>query len=547
MKLPASAEVNSTITIAATAFDPDGNLKEMSIYYRFNNGALTLINENPIPVSGFYATAKVDWTPAQTGTYSIQARVEDHDGYRNDSSLGGAKYVVKSVEVVQAGTSQGRAGGQSGGTAGGQSGGATGQSGGSAPSFVSVRTSEKVYRNEFNSLWAGVLDSDGDLDEVQFQYRYKASGTTQWGEWEDLGSAVEVAGSRDTARSRWKPIDDRDYQIRAEVTDEAENSTIRESTRSFEMRQGSPLVLNFFKPDTIYSHEPNALSVYVKDATDNLDEVKFQSKGPSDTDWQDIGSAVEATSDHFFTAEVSWTPTQTGTHKIKVIVTDTSNNKGYYNSSSFTVKAAPRVVGIAIPTVYKNQANTISADVNDDDGDLDNVQFQYQGPTGTSWNNIGSAVSVSGSSDRASISWTPTRTGSHKIRVTVTDDTDKTHTRTTPSFEVEEPPTPPRVRSIRVPSRVYHNQANTLSARVTDINGDLDEALFEYDGPAPGTTWVDIGSDSVSGSSDTASISWTPTLLGTYIIKVTATDEDSNTGNRRSNSFTVECSPVLSN
>ena len=73
VKLPASAEVNSTITIAATAFDPDGNLKEMSIYYRFNNGALTLINENSIPVSGFYATARVDWTPAQTGTYSIQA------------------------------------------------------------------------------------------------------------------------------------------------------------------------------------------------------------------------------------------------------------------------------------------------------------------------------------------------------------------------------------------------------------------------------------------------------------------------------------------
>ena len=220
VKLPDSAEVNSTITIAASAFDPDGNLKEMSIYYRFNNGALTLINENPIPVSGFYATARVDWTPAETGTYSVQASVEDQDGYRNDSSLGGAEYVVESIEVVQAGTSQGGAGGQSGGTAGGQSGGATGQTGGSTPVLRSVRTAEKVYRNESNSLWALVYDSDGDLDEVQFQNRYKASGTTQWGEWEDLGSAVEVSGTLFTARSSWTPIDDRDYQIRAEVTDE---------------------------------------------------------------------------------------------------------------------------------------------------------------------------------------------------------------------------------------------------------------------------------------------------------------------------------------
>ena len=187
--------------------------------------------------------------------------------------------------------------------------------------------------------------------------------------------------------------------------------------------------------------------------------------------------------------------------------------------------------------------------VTDDDGDLDEVEFQYDGPaSGTTWVDIGS-VSVSGTSDTASISWTPTQTGTYKIRVTVTDETDKTDTRTTGSFEVEEPPTPPRVRSITVPSRVYHNQANTLSARVTDVNGDLDEALFQYDGPAPGTTWVDIGSVSVSGTSDTASISWTPTLLGTYRIRVTVSDDTAFTRDRTrtSASFQVECSPVLSN
>ncbi len=173
---------------------------------------------------------------------------------------------------------------------------------------------------------------------MQFQLRYKASGASQWGEWENIGSAVEVSGIFFTARSSWKPIDGRDYGIRATVTDEAGNSATRELTRSFEWRSGSPLVLSFSKSATIYSHEPNALSARVKDATDNLDDVQFQYKGPSDTDWQNIGSAVEATGNHFFTANVNWTPSETGSHQIKVIVTDTSDNESpSYETASFTV------------------------------------------------------------------------------------------------------------------------------------------------------------------------------------------------------------------
>ena len=371
VKLPASVAVNSTVTIAATAYDPDGNLKEMSIYYRFNKGPLTRINDNPIPVSGFYATAKVDWTPAKTGPYTIQASVEDHDGYRNDSSLGGAKYVIESVEVVPAGTSQG--GGAS------QSGGATGQSGGSAPSIRSVSAPDKVYRNESNRISVLVFDTDGDLDEVQFQYRYKASGSSQWGAWGDIGSAVEVSGIRDIAKDSWMPTDDGNYELRATVTDEANKKATSNSTSGFDLRSGSPLVLSFSKPGTIYHQEPNALSAYVKDATDNLDEVQFRYDGPaSGTSWVDIGSAVEATSNHFFTADVSWTPDETGSHKIKVVVTDTSNNQSpSYETSSFTVvSGAPFVVSLPTPSgVLNGVSKTLSATVNDPSGNLKEVQF----------------------------------------------------------------------------------------------------------------------------------------------------------------------------
>ena len=656
VKLPASVEVNSTVAIAASAFDPDGNLKEMDLYYRFNKGPLTLINDSPIPASGFYATAKVEWTPLKMGVYTIQASVEDHDGYHNDSSLGGAKYVTETVNVVQASPSQGDA--IASGFEG-QLSGAKGQSGGSAPRLLSVRTTEKVYLNEYNRMWAVLDDSDGDLDEVQFQSRYKASAATQWGEWKDIGSAVAVSGRRVTVNSKWKPTLTGDYNIRATVTDEANNRATRESTRSFELRMGSPLVLSFTKPGTIYSQEPNALTAKVKDATDNLDDVQFQYDGPgSGTSWLDIGSAVEATSKHHFTAKINWTPTKTGSHKIKVIATDTSDNESpSYETASFTVvSGAPSVVslptpsgvqngvsktlsatvkdpsgnlkeaqfqykgpsdtnwqniGSAVPvtggpganvtaakawipsavgsfkikvvvkdqsnntgsaetsnftvvepptapvvsflfvpsTVYDCEENTIWAIVTDVNGDLKEAQFQYDGPSsGTNWVDIGSTISVSGYSDTATTSWMPTWTGSYKIRATVSDHSTSTSDgiSITPTFTVVSGT--PEVSAITIPSKVYFNQANTLSATVKDPSGNLDEVEFEYDGPAPGTTWVDIGSAvSVSGSSDTASISWTPTLLGTYKIRVTATDEANNTDTGRSNSLTVECSPVLTN
>ena len=566
VKLPASAEANSTITIAATTFDPDGNLKEMSIYYRFNNGDLTLINENPIPVSGFYATAKVDWTPAQTGTYSVQARVEDHDGYRNDSSLGGAVYVVESVEVVRAGTSQGGAGGQSGGTGGGQSGGATGQSGGSDPSIRSVSVPEKVYRNEFNRISASVLDSDGDLDEVQFQYRYKASGTTQWGEWVNIGSAVEVSGSRDTASGSWKPTVDGDYAVQATVTDEAGNSASREN-RGFEMRQGSPLVLSFTKPSTVYSHEANALSARVKDATDNLDDVQFQysyynSSTATWSNWANIGSAIEATSNHFFTARVNWTPTATGSHKIKVIVTDTSDNESpTYETAIFTVVSGPPVVvRVSTPSsVYNGESTTLSVRVRDPSGNLKEVQFAYskRNSDETTWAtpvNIGSAVSVSGGPGvvvTATKAWTPSATGTYKIVATVKDQSNNTDSGESSSFPVVNRPHPPVVVSVTPPSPAYQNESNTVSAEVSDADGDLSDVIFEYRWNAPvtgWTGWINIGFGTVSGSSDTPSISWRPTQIGTHQIKVTVTDQSTATshGTGTSSTFTVVSgSPVV--
>ena len=503
--VPALVCRNESSTLSAVVTDDDGDLDNVLFQYDGPSSGTTWEDIGSVSVTGSSDTAEISWTPSQIGSHKIRVTVtDDTDKTDTDTS---SSFTVKA-----------------------------------APEVSSITVPSMVCRNESNTLSAVVTDDDGDLDNVQFQYDGPAAGTN----WVDIGS-VSVSGSRATPSISWTPSQIGTHKIKVIVTDETDKTDT--STSSSFTVKAAPGVAYILVPPTVYYNEANTILALVSDADGDLDNVLFQYDGPAaGTSWEDIGSvSVSGPSD---TAEISWTPTQLGSHKIKVTVTDATDKTGNLESVSFEVVAAPRVVHITIPrTVYNNQANTISAGVADDDGDLNEVEFEYDGPaSGTTWEDIGT-VEVSGSSDTASISWTPTQTGSHKIRVTVSDDTTSTRddTRTTGSFEVVEPPTPPRVGSITVPSRVYHNQANTLSARVTDVNGDLDEALFQYDGPAPGTIWEDIGSVSVYGSSDTATINWTPTLLGTYKIRVTATDEDNNTDTRSSNSFTVECSPVLSN
>ena len=180
--------------------------------------------------------------------------------------------------------------------------------------------------------------------------------------------------------------------------------------------------------------------------------------------------------------------------------------------------------------------------------------FQYKGPSDTNWQNIGSAVPVTGGPGinvTATKSWAPSALGSFKIKAVVKDQSNNTGSDNTSTFTVVEPPTAPVASVISLPSKVYNNQANTIGAAATDVNGDLNEIQFQYDGPSSGTNWVDIGSAvSVSGYSDTVTTSWTPTQTGTYKIRIIVSDHSASTSDSAftTSSFTVECSPpILSN
>ncbi len=307
-------------------------------------------------------------------------------------------------------------------------------------------------------------------------------------------------------------------------------------------------------PSSVYRGVSKPISATVKDPSGNLKDVQFAySKRNSDgTTWANpvnIGSAVSVSGGAGVevVATKAWTPSSTGTYKIKATVKDQSNNTDSDESSGFTVvepPTAPRVSSISVPaTVYQNERHTLSAVVSDVNGDLDEVEFEYQrwvpGSGWTGGTNI-DFVSVSGSSATASITWTPTLLGTYRIKVIVSDDSATTSdgARTSASFTVVSGA--PIVSIITLPPTVYQNEGNTLSASVTDPSGNLRSVQFRYDGPSSGTSLVNIGSAvSVSGSADTASKSWTPSLLGTHRIWVTATDASGNTGSRSSNTFTV--------
>ncbi len=520
--LPATAEKDSTITIAATARDPDGNLKEMVFYYAFDyetGDPWTRLNSNPIAVSGSFDTASVNWTPAQVGTASFHTTVEDHDGYRHDSALGGPVWVVETVEVVEPPT---------------------------APVVESISVPLPVYKDRAKTISAVVTDVNGDLNEVQFQYDSPDSGTS----WVNIGSAVSVSGSRDTPSISWTPAKIGTYTIKVIVSDDSTSTSngTRTLTRTVEEPPTAPVVESISVPLPVYKDRAKTISAVVTDVNGDLNEVQFQYDSPdSGTSWVNIGSAVSVSGSRD-TPSISWTPAKIGTYTIKVIVSDdstsTSNGTRTLTRTVEEPPTAPVVESISVPLpVYKDRAKTISAVVTDINGDLNEVQFQYDSPdSGTSWVNIGSAVSVSGSRDTPSISWTPAKIGTYTIKVIVSDDSTSTSNGTrTLTRTVEEPPTAPVVESISVPLPVYKDRAKTISAVVTDINGDLNEVQFQYDSPDSGINWMDIGSVvSVSGSRDTASVSWTPTQAGSHKIKVIATDEAELEGTRTSTSFTVE-------
>ena len=115
-------------------------------------------------------------------------------------------------------------------------------------------------------------------------------------------------------------------------------------------------------------------------------------------------------------------------------------------------------------TIYQNEGNEIEAEVSDIDGDLYDVTFEYDGPsTGTNWIQIGQDVPVDGDEDTAQTTWTPTETGTHKIRYTVWDESGNTDFWVSSSFEVVSGS--PEVVSVTLPATVFAEKENTGQIR----------------------------------------------------------------------------------
>jgi hypothetical protein len=217
------------------------------------------------------------------------------------------------------------------------------------------------------------------------------------------------------------------------------------------------------------------------------------------------------------TTTVSCTTSASGSYTVKVTVTDSNGESATSGSLAFTVYADPSVTTpTASPSsVDIGQTVTISATASSGSG---GYTYSWSGlPTG-----------CSGSS--ASVSCTPSGSGAFTISVTVTDSNGYQVTSSSESYTVDTDP------SVSTPSAspvsVDVGQSASFSTSETGGSGGL---TYSWAGLPAGC----------SGSG--ATISCSPTGVGTFSITVSVTDSNSYTSGSGALSFTVHAVMTVAN
>lgn len=204
----------------------------------------------------------------------------------------------------------------------------------------------------------------------------------------------------------------------------------------------------------------------------------------------------------------SWTPTASGAYDLTAQVTDSLGNLSTSASSSVTVTAnAAPTVSLLSPaagsSVQRGRAVTVSADAVDTDGTVTSVEFLVNG------------VSVGvDSAAPFSVQWKPSSTGTFSIVARATDNSGNLTSSTPVSITVTTNAAP--VVALTSPgSGTYPvNTSINLIASATDSDGTISAVEFFANG-------LSIGTDTTFPYS----LAWTPTVTGTFVFTVRATDD----------------------
>ncbi len=228
------------------------------------------------------------------------------------------------------------------------------------------------------------------------------------------------------------------------------------------------------------------------------------------------------------TASVSWTPTSTGTFNITAEYTATSTNYASQptsNTVAVTVNSISVTVAVtATSPMTVNAPQTLSASVAPSAAP-GTIQFKVNGT------DQGTAQTlVSGA---ASVSWTPTSTGSYSITATYTSsDAGYASQPTSNTVNVTVNPIATTV-IVTGPATGVKDTALTLSANVAP-SGAPGTIRFFADG-------TEVGQAAFSGTQ--VSVQWTPTTAKTYTITATFTSTSTNYANDlTSNEVTINVS-----
>ncbi len=344
---PTNGQVIEQETLSAITLSANANDPDGTIAsVQFEANGVTLTQGN-----------NISWLPTAFGTYTIKVTVTDNRGATATHQV--------DITIRQVSNNQ-------------------------SPTVSITQPSDgQIIEQETLStitLSANANDPDGTIASVQFE----ANGTT-------LTQGNNIS---------WLPTAFGDYTIKVMVTDDKGatatdqvNITIRQTSSN-----QSPTV-SITQPSNGQVIEQETLSAITLSANAN------------DPDGTIVSLQFEANSVILTSGNnISWLPTAFRTYTIKVIVTD---DKGATATDQVditirqTSSNQPPTVSITQPTngqVIEQEtlsAITLSANANDPDGTISSIQFEANGVTLTSGNNI---------------SWLPAAFGDYTISVTVVDD-----------------------------------------------------------------------------------------------------------------------------
>ncbi len=224
---------------------------------------------------------------------------------------------------------------------------------------------------------------------------------------------------------------------------------------------------------------------------------------PTDTySWTGLPTGCSSTN----AATLTCTPSTAGTFSTKVSVTDGNGGTGTSVSTSVTVSSAsgsPTVtLSASPPSVTLGATTTLTGSVS---GGTTPYTYTWTGlPGGCTSANL------------ASLSCTPTATGTYSITLKVTDAHGNVGQGSATLTVTPSAGGSPSVSLAANPSSVAVNKATSLTGTVS---GGTAPFTYAWTGLPPGCT-----------SQNAATLSCTPTTAGTYTVTLTVTDSKGNTG-----------------